>query len=66
METHHVLLEILHRLVIVAQDVVDGPQVVLRRDRDANIPQGRGNRQSALADARARSSSPASTKWASR
>ena len=51
METRQVLLEILHRLVIVPQDTVDGPQVVLRRDRDANIPQSRTNRQSALAQA---------------
>ena len=49
METRHVLSEALHRPRIVPQAAVDLPQVVLRRDREANIPQVRGNRQGALA-----------------
>ena len=48
-ETRHVLLEVLHRPTIVPQAAVDMPQVVLRRDREANIPQVCGNRQGALA-----------------
>ena len=47
-ETRHVLLEALHRLTIVPKASVDTAQVVLRRHREANIPQGRGHRQGAL------------------
>jgi hypothetical protein len=45
----HVPLEALRRLTVVPQVAVDMPQVELRDDREANIPQGSGNRQGALA-----------------
>ena len=48
LETRHVLLKALHRPTIISQAVVDIPQVVLRRDREANISQSRGNRQGTL------------------
>src|SRR5262245_42923520 len=49
MEARHILLEALHCPTIVPQTVVAKPQEVLRRNRKANIPQVRGNRQSTLA-----------------
>ena len=45
----YVLLEVLHRLPVVPQAAVDIPQVVLRHDCHANIPQSRANFQGALA-----------------
>jgi hypothetical protein len=48
LETRHVLLAKLHRPTIVPQAAVGVPQIVLRRDREANLPQGRGNHQGAL------------------
>ena len=49
METRHVLSEALHRPRIVSQAAVDNPQAVLRRDREADLPEVRGNRQGAPA-----------------
>jgi hypothetical protein len=49
METRHVLSEALDRPRIVSQAAIDNPQVVLRHDCEANLPQVRGNRQGALA-----------------
>jgi hypothetical protein len=49
LETRYVLSEALHCPRIVSQAAVDNPQVVLRHDREANLPQVRGNRQRAPA-----------------
>jgi hypothetical protein len=48
-ETHHVFLEEIQRPTIVPQAAVDQPQVVLCRDRKADIPQVSGNHQGTLA-----------------
>src|SRR5262249_36521665 len=48
-ETHHVLAVALRRLAIVSQTEVGKSQLVLRHSREANIPQGSGNGQCALA-----------------
>jgi hypothetical protein len=48
METRHVLFVALHRLLIIPQAAVDKPQVVLRCDCEANLPEGGGNRQGTL------------------
>src|SRR5215211_6497906 len=48
-EKCHVLSIEIYRSTIVPQVTVNMPQVVLRHDRETDISQGSGNRQSALA-----------------
>jgi hypothetical protein len=49
-ETHHVLLEALHRPTIVPEAAVGLPQLLLRRGREANILQVSRNRQGPLTE----------------
>src|SRR5262249_49909117 len=48
METRYALLQQLYRLTIGPQAAVEGPQVVLRYDREADLSAVRGHRQGVL------------------
>jgi hypothetical protein len=48
LETRHVLLETCHCLTIVPKTTVDTSQIVLLRDREANISEGRSTHQGTL------------------